>query len=127
MQWDAATDGVYRARLVPGHAGLYEITVEARSGDTVTTSAVSLPVGVVIPDHYRAELGESLLKRIAESTGGRYLRAADASSLADTLPVSRSGSSVQQRLALWDMPIVFLALLALVGFEWLYRRLRGLV
>ena len=127
MQWDAAENGVYRARLVAEHAGLYEIAVEARKGETVTTSSRPLAVGTVVPDHYRAELREPLLRRIAESTGGRYLRAADASSLADALPLSRSGTSVQQRLALWDMPIVFLSLLALIGFEWLYRRLRGLV
>ena len=127
MQWDAAGDGKYRARLVPEHAGLYELTVEARSGDTLTTSTANLPVGVVVPDHYRAELGEALLQRIADSTGGRYVRAADATSIGDSLPVSRTGSSVQQQLALWDMPIVFLALLALIGFEWLYRRMRGLV
>jgi len=127
MQWDAAEDGIYRARLVPEHAGLYEITVEARSGETVTTSTTNLSVGIVVPDNYRAELRESLLQHIADATGGRYLRAADVSALADALPVSTTGSSVQQRLVLWDMPIVFLAVLALIGFEWLYRRLRGLV
>jgi hypothetical protein len=33
---------------------------------------------------------------------------------------------VVQRLDLWDMPIVFVVLLALAGGEWAYRRSRGL-
>ena len=47
--------------------------------------------------------------------------------LADDLPVSKSGARVQERLALWDMPILFLLMITLIGFEWLYRRWRGLV
>jgi hypothetical protein len=34
---------------------------------------------------------------------------------------------VQEQKDLWDMPIVFLLLVGLVGAEWTYRRLRGLV
>jgi len=47
--------------------------------------------------------------------------------LADEMPLSRSGVSVQERLALWDMPVIFLLLVVMLGFEWLYRRWRGLV
>jgi hypothetical protein len=39
---------------------------------------------------------------------------------------SAHGTTVVQRLDLWDMPVVFLALLLLVGAEWGYRRARGL-
>jgi hypothetical protein len=47
--------------------------------------------------------------------------------LAEQMPVSKSGASVQERLPLWDMPAVFLLVILLLGFEWLYRRWRGLV
>ena len=47
--------------------------------------------------------------------------------LADDLPLSKTGVNVQERLPLWDMPVVFLLLITLLAFEWLYRRWRGLV
>jgi hypothetical protein len=47
--------------------------------------------------------------------------------LADEMPLSRSGVSVQERLTLWDMPVIFLLLVVMLAFEWLYRRWRGLV
>ena len=37
-----------------------------------------------------------------------------------------AGNTVVDRKDLWDMPIVFLLILALVTSEWGYRKLRGL-
>ena len=127
MSWDASRDGVYRLELTPEHAGLYEMTVEARSGEQRATGRMQLPVGMVTPDYYGAEMREDILRRIADKTGGRFYRADDVGALADEIPLSESGASVQERLPLWDMPVVFLLLIMLLGFEWLYRRRRGLV
>ena len=127
MAWDASRDGEYRLQLTPQYAGIYELSVEARSGDKVTSGKMHLPVGLVTPDYYGAEMHPEILERIAAHTGGRFYRADGADALADALPVSRSGASVQEHLPLWDMPAIFLALMGLLGFEWLYRRWRGLV
>ncbi len=127
MSWDASRDGMYRLQLTPEHAGIYEMTVEARSGEKRAIGKIHLPVGMVTPDHYGAEMRESILRRIADETGGRFYRADEIGALADELPLSESGASVQERLPLWDMPVVFLLLIMLLGFEWLYRRRRGLV
>jgi uncharacterized membrane protein len=127
MAWDARRDGEYRLQLTPEHAGVYEMTVEARSGETLASAKMHLPVGLVTPDHYRGEMREEILERIAGETGGRFFRANDVDALADEIPLSKSGASIQERLALWDMPIVFLLLIMLLAFEWLYRRWRGLV
>ena len=127
MSWDASRDGVYGLELTPEHAGIYELSVEARSGDERTTGKLQLPVGMVTPDLYRAEMREDILRRIADDTGGRFYRAHEVGALADEIPLSESGASIQERLPLWDMPAVFLLLITLLGFEWLYRRWRGLV
>jgi hypothetical protein len=127
MSWDAGRDGVYRLEFTPEHAGIYELSVEARSGNERATGRMQLPVGMVTPDHYRAEMREGILRRIADDTGGRFYRAHEVGALADEIPLSESGASVQERLPLWDMPVVFLLLITLLGFEWLYRRRRGLV
>ncbi len=127
MSWDASREGVYRLELTPEHAGIYELSVDARSGDARASGKMQLSVGMVTPDHYRAEMREGILRRIADDTGGRFYRAHEVGTLANEIPLSESGASVRERLPLWDMPVVFLLLIALLGFEWLYRRWRGLV
>ena len=127
MTWDATRDGVYRLQLTPEHAGVYEITVEARSDQDRAIGKMQLAVGMVTPDYYGAEMREPMLRSIADRTGGRFYRADDVDGLAEELALSESGASVQQRLPLWDMPAMFLLLITLLGFEWLYRRWRGLV
>ena len=88
---------------------------------------MQLAVGMLTPDYYGAEMRDAMLRTMADETGGRFYRADDVDALADELRVSESGVSVQERLPLWDMPVIFLLLIALLGFEWMYRRWRGLV
>ena len=127
MAWDPSQDGVYRARFSPEHTGVYEATVEGRFDDGTLTSTVPVPVGAVTPDHYGAQMREVVLRRVAEHTGGRFYTSADVSSLADEIPTNESGPAVVERLPLWDVPAGFLLLLTMIGFEWVYRRSRGLV
>ena len=127
MAWDPSQDGVYRARFSPEHTGTYEATVEGRFEDGALTSTVTLPVGAVTPDQYGAQMHEALLRRIAEDTGGHFYTSADVSDLADEIPINQSGPTVVEHLSLWDVPAGFLLLLTLIGFEWVYRRWRGLV
>ncbi len=89
-------------------------------------AATHLLVGGAERELFGAEMDAALLARIAADTGGRFYRAAEAQALADALPATRAEGVVVERLALWNLPAVFLALLALLGFEWVYRRRRGL-
>jgi hypothetical protein len=77
-------------------------------------------------DMAQAELRAPLLRRVAAETGGRYYPLADAGRLPDDVVYSESGVTVRETRDLWDMPAVFLLLLALLGGEWSYRRWRGL-
>ena len=67
-----------------------------------------------------------LLKRLAEETGGRFYRAADTAKLIDAIRYGGRGIAVTDDRELWDMPIVLLLALSLMGTEWAYRRARGL-
>ena len=68
----------------------------------------------------------SLLRRIADETGGRFYTPDDAGSLAEEIRYTESGNTVVEERELWDMPILFLLLLGLVGTEWGYRRWKNL-
>ena len=62
----------------------------------------------------------------APETGGRYYPLDGADALADDVQFTESGVTVREALDLWDMPIVFLVLAALLAAEWGVRRARGL-
>jgi hypothetical protein len=63
---------------------------------------------------------------MAEETGGANYSLAEMDRLANDIRYSGSGITRVDSLDLWDMPILFLLLVLLVGAEWAFRRLRGL-
>lgn len=127
LEWVLGEDGVYAASYVANSPGLHAITAEARRGrDTVRAMPTALLADDSGADVEQAELRTPLLRRIAESTGGRYYPLADAGQLAEDVMYTSSGVTVRESLDLWDMPIVFLLVAMLLGSEWALRRSRGL-
>lgn len=127
LGWTGARDGQYQGSLMPRERGVYRVHVTARSAaDTIASDTAFVSVTDPTVEWFGSEQHAALLKRIAEETGGRYYTPAQAASVANDLQYSSSGNTVVQRLDLWDMPIIFVLLLVLVGSEWAYRRSRGL-
>jgi uncharacterized membrane protein len=127
LGWSGARDGQYQGALTPTERGVYRVQVTALSAsDTIASDTAFVSVIDPTVESFGAEQHSALLKRIAEETGGRYYTAAQAANVTNDLVYSSSGNTVVQRLDLWDMPIVFVVLLALAGGEWAYRRSRGL-
>jgi len=48
------------------------------------------------------------------------------SALPEDVSFTESGATVREERDLWDMPVLLLGLLALIGTEWAWRRSRGL-
>jgi hypothetical protein len=127
LEWALAENGVYTGSFVASDSGLYAVSAESRRGaDTVRGPSAALLSDESGADVEQAELRAPLLRRIAQETGGRYYPLADASRLAEDVMFTEAGVSVREALDLWDMPIVFLLLAALLGAEWGIRRSRGL-
>jgi nitrogen fixation protein FixH len=127
LEWSVTRDGQYRTTVTPTERGIYRVLVAARSRtDTVASDTAFVSVSDPTVEAFGAERHTALLKRIAEETGGRYYSPTQAAELASDLVYSKSGNTIVQRLDLWDMPIVLVLLLVLVGGEWAYRRSRGL-
>jgi len=93
--------------------------VETRVGEHLRVSAGD-------NEYYDAAMRAPLLKRIAEETGGRFFTPANASTLPEAISYSGRGVTVVEERDLWDMPILLMLLLALLGAEWGFRRTRGL-
>ncbi|MEO7190399.1 MAG: hypothetical protein ABI051_05035 [Vicinamibacterales bacterium] len=128
MEWTVEEDGEFRARFTPAEDGLYSVAVEGRTkaGVDVGRGAVSVKAAPSDAEYFDAAMRAPLLRRIADETGGRFLRAADTQSLVDAIAYSGRGVTVVEEKELWDMPVVLLMLLGLMATEWLYRRSRGL-
>jgi hypothetical protein len=127
LDWTLGQDGSYAGRFVAEESGVYRLEAEARRRGDTTRSGPGL---LLVDDHGAdlapAELGAPLLRRIAAETRGRYYPLADAGRLPDDVVYTESGVTVREVRDLWDMPAVFLLVLALLGGEWAYRRWRGL-
>lgn len=127
LSWTVKRDGEYQATFAPAEEGTYEVRVTAtKDGETIGTSVTHLRAAPSEREYFDPAMRGSLLRRLAQETDGKFFRAADTSGLSDALTLSGRGVTVVEEKDLWDMPVLFLLLVALTGSEWLYRRARGL-
>ena len=120
-------DGSYTGRFIADEAGVYQLSAESRRGrDTTRSAGGALLADDQGADVAQAELRTPLLRRIARETGGRYYPLSDAARIPDDAQYTQAGVTVRDPRDLWDMPAIFLALVTLIGAEWIYRRRRGL-
>ncbi len=130
LEWSLRDDGSYAARFTPTDTGRYTVESTAVRPGATRDSVQSFQTTLLVDDRgadvAQAELRSSLLRRIAEETGGSYYPLADAARLADDALYTEAGVAVREAKDLWDMPAVFLLLALLLGAEWSYRRRKGL-
>lgn len=127
LQWTGDRNGDYRGTFVPRGLGMYEVTVDAdQSGTSLGTDRAYLRAAPSDAEYFDAALREPLLQRVAEETGGRYYRAADAAKVADDIQYTGRGVTTVEERDLWDMPALLVLLLAAAFGEWAFRRHTGL-
>ncbi|MDQ2664726.1 MAG: hypothetical protein M3Z05_01845 [Gemmatimonadota bacterium] len=120
-------DGAYVGRYTVGDTGVYTLAAVARRGRDSTASIG----GALLVDDQGADVGQAemrapLLRRIATETGGRYYPLKESGRLSDDVQFTEAGVTQRDAKDLWDMPIIFFVLIALMGGEWIYRRRMGL-
>jgi uncharacterized membrane protein len=126
MSWTVKRDGEYQATFAPAEEGTYDVRVTAtKDGETIGTSQSYVRAAPSEREYFDPAMRGSLLRRLSEETGGKFFRASDTSQLTDALTLSGRGVTVVEEKDLWDMPVLFLLLVALTGSEWWYRRARG--
>lgn len=118
---------VYIAELAVDDPGDYLVHAEIETEAAfIDSREARFHVSRAGNEFHQAEMNPELLRRIAAATGGEFHRAADAERVVAALGASEYGSRALVRLELWDMPILFVLLVVLLGAEWVYRRQRGL-
>ncbi len=127
LDWTVERDGEYSATFQPDTEGLYRVEVAAYRADEFLGSGESFFAARPSDEEYfDAGMRASLLRRVAEETGGRFYTPETVSSLPEDITYTGAGVTVREERDLWDMPVLLILLLALVASEWSYRRARGL-
>jgi uncharacterized membrane protein len=80
-----------------------------------------------VAENFGAAQNRDLLEKLSSDTGGSYYTAASAKRLPSEVAVSEAGITARDNLDIWDMPILFLLVIAIRGGEWLLRRKWGVV
>jgi len=128
LEWTVEEDGEYAAPFRPSELGDYEIRIDAQRLEASLGSDVTyLHAAPSDREFFGAARRTQLLQRIADDTGGQFYTRDDVSRLPEDITISGAGVTLVDELDLWDMPALFLLMLLLMGAEWGYRRIRGLV
>jgi len=127
LEWTVGKDGEYRGTFSAREKGSHAVRVEARrAGKSLGSDEIQVEVADQDTEYFGAEMRRPLLERIAEETGGRFYTPETAHRLAGDLSYSGGGATVQEEKPLWDMPVLYLAIVGLLSSEWAYRKRRGL-
>jgi uncharacterized membrane protein len=123
-QDDAAT---FTARVPVDAAGVYRLTAGARRGSTTLGSAeTSMLVGGADVEMTDPRLNTPVLERIALASGGRLVTPQDIGTVVDALRRRAPAARLAVTHDVWDTGWSFVALVLLLGAEWIVRRRWGL-
>jgi uncharacterized membrane protein len=123
-----STPGTFAADWTADKPGSYVAEVTAgRGSDELGRDVLTFERQDGVAENFHTEQNRELLEKLASETGGRYWSPADAARLPGEISFSEAGISIRNTKELWDMPIVFLLLLGLMGGEWLLRRKWGMI
>ena len=120
-------EGRYTAAVRFDQAGVYTVAADVRRGsEPAATVSRALLVGGADVELSEPRLNDDVLRRIAESTGGAYVSAADAGKVPDLLKQGGVDNPPVEMRDLWNTGWSLASIVALLGVEWLLRRRVGL-
>lgn len=125
---DPFTTGLYTGAWDAEKTGSYVAEVIAKRGDEeLGADIINFRREDGTAESFATEQNRDLLEKLSSQTGGIYYKPEDVGKLAKDISYSEAGITVREAKDLWNMPIVFLALLGLKAIEWLLRRQWGVV
>lgn len=117
---DSTRPGLYEGYFTPPAAGRYRI--EANEDDIEFANTIEFQVAEDKPEMANMEMQAGRLQRMAELSGGKYLKLSQVNGLADLVDKSMGEVIIHKQQALWDNWIVLIIVVGLMGFEWIVRR-----
>ena len=128
MTPDANAPGTFRAEWSADQPGSYLTEViGTRDKEELGRDVLTFARMDGVAENFHTQQNRELLEKLSAETGGRYWRPQDLARLPGEISYSEAGVTVRDTKELWDLPVVFLLLLALPTAEWLLRRRWGVV
>jgi uncharacterized membrane protein len=121
------TPGQFQAAWTAPKPGSYLTEVTANTAKELGRDVLTFQRMDGVAENFHTEQNRDLLERLAAQTGGQYWKPADLNKLAAAIPFSEAGVTMRETKALWDLPLIFLILIALRFSEWWLRRKWGIV
>jgi hypothetical protein len=125
------TPGLYQTEWTAEKPGVYlaEVTAESTGSQPkeLGRDVMTFQREDGVAENFHTEQNRMLLEQLSSQTGGRYWDVSELKDQPRDISYSEAGISVRSTNELWNMPIVFLLLLALPIAEWLLRRKWGVV
>ena len=120
--------GMFQAEWTAEKPGSYVAEVTAqRAADELGRDVLTFERTDGVAENFHTEQNRELLEKLSSQTGGRYWGTEELRRLPSEISYSEAGISVRDTKELWNMPIVFLALMGLMSGEWLLRRKWGVI
>jgi uncharacterized membrane protein len=118
--------GRYTAAVRFDQPGVYTVAADVRRGsENIGSARRQMLVGGVDVELAQPRLDESVLRRIAETSGGQYVPAREADKLPAMVSATDVGKPPLEMRDLWHNGFSLAAIIALLAAEWLYRRRAG--
>jgi uncharacterized membrane protein len=119
--------GRYSAAVRFEQAGVYQIAADVKRGSRAL-ARLNRPILIGGADLEMTEprLNEAVLRRIAETSGGQYVAAAQAAEVPTLIRAADTGSPPMEMRDVWDNAWTLAMIVALLGAEWVLRRRVGL-
>jgi uncharacterized membrane protein len=121
------TPGQFQAAWTAPKPGSYLTEVTANTAKELGRDVLTFQRMDGVAENFHTEQNRDLLERLAAQTGGQYWKPTDLNKLAAAIPFSEAGVTMRETKALWDLPLIFLILIALRFSEWWLRRKWGIV
>jgi uncharacterized membrane protein len=128
MRPEPLEQGIFVADWTTPKPGSYLVEIVAKRGtEEIGRDLLTFSREDGVAENFHVEQNRELLEKLSSETGGRYYTPENASKLGNDINYSEAGITVRETRDLWDMPVVFLALLMLRSAEWLLRRKWGVI
>ena len=124
-------DGRYKGKLDGLAAGDYTLRLDAPPDPTAEIPPAPAIVPLHVAENLEAEMADlsgddRLLRRMAESSGGRFVQLDQLNTLPRLLAENQEKQNQLIEYTLWDSPYLFVFVLACLSAEWALRKKFGL-
>ena len=127
FEWAGIEKGTYRTEVSNSTEGNYAVEVEASyDGRKVGTQESTFQVRDRPVEFSDAGRDTRFLVSTAKESGGKYYPLDRIAELPEDAVYVDGESSIVQQREIWDVPLLFLLLLATISTEWFWRKKRGL-